>query len=49
MATITSMSYLFRSCGGVLGISGASAIFQSVIKSDLTKRITGPDAEEVSE
>ncbi|KAF7729145.1 hypothetical protein EC973_004913 [Apophysomyces ossiformis] len=44
MATITSMSYLFRSAGSVIGISSTSAIFQAVVKNVLTERITGPDA-----
>ncbi|KAG0179258.1 hypothetical protein DFQ29_002319 [Apophysomyces sp. BC1021] len=44
MATITSMSYLFRSAGSVIGISSTSAIFQAVVKNILTERITGPDA-----
>lgn len=48
MATITSMSYLFRSVGGVIGIAGTSAIFQGLVKSILAKNITGPDAQEVS-
>lgn len=39
------MSYLFRSIGGVVGISLTSAIFQGVVKNILTKTITGPDAE----
>ena len=47
MATITSISYLFRSAGGVIGISATSAIFQGVVKSMLTEKITGPDAEKV--
>lgn len=47
MATITSISYLFRSAGGVIGISATSAIFQSVVKKLLTERIHGPDAAEV--
>lgn len=47
MATITSMSYLFRSAGGVIGISATSAIFQAVVKSILTEKITGPDAAKV--
>ncbi|ORX55061.1 hypothetical protein DM01DRAFT_1335358 [Hesseltinella vesiculosa] len=46
MATITSMSYLFRSTGGVVGISLTSAIYQAIVKSLLTERITGPDAAE---
>ncbi|KAI9486778.1 MAG: major facilitator superfamily domain-containing protein [Benjaminiella poitrasii] len=45
MATITSMSYLFRSVGGVIGISLTSAIFQGIVKYILTDRITGPNAE----
>lgn len=48
MATITSISYLFRSAGGVIGISATSAIFQGVVKKVLTERITGPDAAEVT-
>jgi hypothetical protein len=48
MATITSISYLFRSSGGVIGISATSAIFQGALKEILTKKITGPDAEEVN-
>lgn len=47
MATITSMSYLFRSTGGVIGISGTSAIFQGVVKDILVEKIKGPDAEKV--
>lgn len=47
MATITSISYLFRSSGGVIGISATSAIFQGVVKKILTEKITGPDAAEV--
>ena len=48
MATITSMSYLFRSAGGVIGISATTAIFQATVKRLLTERITGPDAEKVN-
>ncbi|KAI8875532.1 MFS general substrate transporter [Backusella circina FSU 941] len=49
MATITSISYLFRSSGGVIGISATSAIFQGFVKSILTERIQGPDAAEIIE
>lgn len=42
------MSYLFRSIGGVNGISITSAIFQSIVKNILTAKITGPNAEEVN-
>ncbi|CAO3652975.1 unnamed protein product [Cunninghamella blakesleeana] len=48
MATITSMSYLFRSVGSVIGISATSAIFQATVKAILTKQITGPNAELVN-
>ncbi|KAI9317637.1 major facilitator superfamily domain-containing protein [Dichotomocladium elegans] len=44
MATITSMSYLFRSAGGVIGISATSAAFQGIVKNILVEKITGPDA-----
>lgn len=47
MATITSMSYLFRSVGSVIGISATTAIFQALVKSMLTEQITGPDADKV--
>ncbi|KAI8647171.1 major facilitator superfamily domain-containing protein [Parasitella parasitica] len=47
MATITSISYLFRSTGGVIGISATSAIFQGLVKKILTEKITGPDAAEI--
>jgi hypothetical protein len=49
MATITSISYLFRSSGGVIGISAASAIFQGTLKEILEQRITGPDKAEIIE
>lgn len=49
MATITSMSYLFRSAGGVIGISVTSAVFQAAVKRILSEKITGPDAEKVKE
>ncbi|KAI7902317.1 major facilitator superfamily domain-containing protein [Cokeromyces recurvatus] len=45
MATITSMSYLFRSVGGVIGISLTSAIFQGAVKYILTDKIKGPNAD----
>ncbi|KAI9361891.1 major facilitator superfamily domain-containing protein [Pilaira anomala] len=49
MATITSISYLFRSAGGVIGISATSAIFQGIVKKILTERIHGPEAAEIIE
>ncbi|CAO3704008.1 unnamed protein product [Rhizopus stolonifer] len=45
MAIVTSMSYLFRSIGAVVGISASSAIFQGVVKNILVEKIQGPDAE----
>lgn len=45
MAIVTSMSYLFRSIGAVVGISASSAIFQGVVKNVLVEKIQGPDAE----
>ncbi|KAI9282199.1 major facilitator superfamily domain-containing protein [Sporodiniella umbellata] len=45
MAVVTSMTYLFRSIGGVVGISASSSIFQGVVKSILVQKIQGPDAE----
>ncbi|CAO3611768.1 unnamed protein product [Cunninghamella echinulata] len=49
MATMTSVSYLFRSTGAVIGISLSQAIFQGIVKSELSKKITGPNAEEIIE
>lgn len=42
------VSYLFRYIGQVLGVAFSSAILQSVLQKDLTRLITGPDAESVS-
>ncbi|KAI8090050.1 major facilitator superfamily [Halteromyces radiatus] len=47
IATITSISYLFRTTGSVIGVCASQAIFQGVVKNILTKEITGPDAEEI--
>lgn len=41
------MSYLFRSTGQVIGVSLSSAIVQSILTTDLPKRITGPGAAEI--
>lgn len=41
------MSYLFRSTGQVIGVSLSSAIVQSILASDLPKRITGPGSAEI--
>jgi hypothetical protein len=49
IATISSISYLFRSTGGVIGVSLVSTVFQGKLKEYLEQTITGPDAKEVSE
>lgn len=43
-----AVSYLFRYIGQVLGVAFSSAILQSVLQSDLTRTIKGPDAKSVS-
>ncbi|KAI1215016.1 MFS general substrate transporter [Annulohypoxylon truncatum] len=49
-ATVTSATYAFRSVGGTLGITIASAIYQNVLKTQLSERFGDlPDAaEEIS-
>ncbi|WWD15989.1 hypothetical protein CI109_100413 [Kwoniella shandongensis] len=46
-AVATSMTYLFRSIGQVLGVAITAAIVQSVVLKDLTRAITGPEAKEI--
>lgn len=41
------MSYLFRTTGQVLGVSLSSALVQSILSTDLPKRIKGPAAAEI--
>lgn len=48
MAAATGMSYLFRYTGQVTGVAMSSAVMQSMLSSQLKKRITGPNAAEVS-
>jgi hypothetical protein len=48
IATISSISYLFRSTGGVIGVSLVSTVFQGNLKNYLEESITGPNAKEVS-
>jgi hypothetical protein len=43
-----SVSYLARTCGQVLGVSLSGAVTQSVLDSELKKRIVGKGAAEVS-
>jgi len=47
IATIASISYLFRSTGSVIGVSLVSTVFQSKLKEYLEQSITGPDAQKV--
>ncbi|CAO3677415.1 unnamed protein product [Umbelopsis ramanniana] len=47
IATISSISYLFRSTGGVIGVSLVSTVFQGKLKEYLEQTITGPDAKEI--
>jgi len=46
MAVGTGFGQIFRSVGQVGGVAVSSAIFQSVLDSELRKRIHGPDASE---
>jgi hypothetical protein len=41
------MSYLFRSTGSVVGITATQCVLQNLLKTWLTQRIHGPDAEYV--
>ncbi|KAF8530799.1 major facilitator superfamily domain-containing protein [Gautieria morchelliformis] len=41
-AVATAVSYLFRSLGGVIGISAGSAVVQNTLRVCLTSRLTGP-------
>ena len=47
IAVATSMSYLFRNTGQILGVSLSGMLLQSVLKQQLRETITGPDAEEI--
>ena len=42
------MSYLFRTTGQVLGVSLSGALTQAILAKELSQRITGEGAEEVS-
>ncbi|WVW82992.1 hypothetical protein I302_105008 [Kwoniella bestiolae CBS 10118] len=46
-AVATSMSYLFRTVGQVLGVAISAAIVQYAVQKDLEKNIVGPGAKEV--
>ncbi|KAF9792644.1 major facilitator superfamily domain-containing protein [Thelephora terrestris] len=47
MAVGTGFGQLFRSVGQVGGVAVSSAVFQSVLDSELRNRIRGPDANEI--
>jgi len=47
MAVGTGFGQVFRSIGQVGGVAVSSAIFQSVLDTELRKRIHGPDANEI--
>lgn len=47
MAT-AGISYLFRTSGQVVGVSLSGAILQYSLRTELTRRITGPGSAEVS-
>jgi len=46
-ATIISISYLFRTTGGVLGVSTCQGVFQAVLKTQLVEKVKGPNAAEI--
>ncbi|KAF5390042.1 hypothetical protein D9757_003893 [Collybiopsis confluens] len=46
-AIATAVSYLFRSMGSVVGLSVGSTILQDVLRSDLRRRLTGKDTDEI--
>ncbi|KAF8891479.1 member of the major facilitator superfamily [Gymnopilus junonius] len=46
-AIATAVSYLFRSLGSVVGLSAGSTIVQGTLRSELRKRLTGGDADEI--
>ncbi|ORY34297.1 transporter [Naematelia encephala] len=46
VAVATSLSYVFRTTGQVLGVSLTGALTQAILQKQLSERITGPGAEE---
>ncbi|PPR05313.1 hypothetical protein CVT26_011572 [Gymnopilus dilepis] len=46
-AIATAVSYLFRSLGSVVGLSVGSTIVQGTLRSELRKRLTGADVDEI--
>ncbi|KAJ3109303.1 hypothetical protein HDU97_007797 [Phlyctochytrium planicorne] len=49
MAVSSAMTYLFRSTGTVLGVAASQAAVQGVLKTELLRRFTGPDAARIIE
>ncbi|WVQ82709.1 hypothetical protein IAT38_004841 [Cryptococcus sp. DSM 104549] len=47
VAIATSLSYVFRTIGQVLGVSLSGALTQAVLENELEKKITGPNAERI--
>ena len=47
VAVATGIMFLFRTTGQVLGVSLSGALLQTVLTTQLRKRITGPGASEV--
>ncbi|EIW72535.1 hypothetical protein TREMEDRAFT_26050 [Tremella mesenterica DSM 1558] len=47
VAIATSLSYVFRTTGQVLGVALSGALTQSILTKELNSRITGPDASEL--
>ncbi|TXT04389.1 hypothetical protein VHUM_04156 [Vanrija humicola] len=47
VAVATSLSYVFRTTGQVLGVALSGALTQAVLQRELVARITGPNADKV--
>ena len=47
VAVATSMSYMARNTGQILGVSGGGTLFQALLKRQLRQRITGKDADKI--
>ncbi|KNZ77635.1 hypothetical protein J132_05004 [Termitomyces sp. J132] len=46
-ATATAVSYLFRSLGSVVGVSVGSTVVQEVLRTDLRRRLSGKNIEQI--
>ncbi|GAC99434.1 major facilitator super [Pseudozyma hubeiensis SY62] len=47
VAVATSMSYMARNTGQILGVSGGGTLFQALLKRQLRQRITGKGADKI--